>query len=44
MTEAAESLIAQLHSQGMLTTPRRENRTILQEKIDLKADELAPYV
>jgi hypothetical protein len=28
MTEAAESLIAQLYSQGKLTTPRHENRKI----------------
>jgi hypothetical protein len=30
-TGAAKSLIAQLHSQGKLTTPRRENRKIQHE-------------
>jgi hypothetical protein len=43
-TIAAESLIAQLHSQGKLTTPRRENRKIRHEIKTLKANELAPYV
>jgi hypothetical protein len=28
LTEAAESLVAQLHKQGKLTTPRRENQQI----------------
>jgi hypothetical protein len=31
MTEAAESLIDQLHSQGKLTTPRHKNRKIRHE-------------
>jgi hypothetical protein len=42
--EAAESLIAQLHSQGELTTPRRENRKIRHEIEILKENEPAPYV
>jgi hypothetical protein len=42
--EAAESLIAQLHSQGKLITPRRENRKIRHEIEILKANEPAPYV
>jgi hypothetical protein len=36
-TVAAESLIAQLHSQGKLTTPRRENRKIRHEIEIVKA-------
>jgi hypothetical protein len=36
-TVAEESLIAQLHSQGKLTTPRRENRKIGHEIEILKA-------
>jgi GH35 family endo-1,4-beta-xylanase len=43
-TIAAESLIAQLHSHGKLTTLRRENQKIRQEIETLKANELAPYV
>jgi hypothetical protein len=35
---------AQLHSQGKLTTPRRENRQIRHEIKILKAKEPAPYV
>jgi hypothetical protein len=35
-TEAAESLIAQLHSQCKFITPRRENRKIWHEKGILK--------
>jgi hypothetical protein len=38
-TGAAECLIAQLHSQGKLTTPRLENRKIRHEKEILKANE-----
>jgi hypothetical protein len=38
-TEAAESLIAQLHSQGKLTKPRRENRKIRHEIEILIANE-----
>jgi hypothetical protein len=41
---AALSLIAQLHSQGKLTTPRRENRKIGHEIEMLKANEPVPYV
>jgi hypothetical protein len=37
-TEAAESLIAQLHSQSKLTTPRLENRKIRNENEILKAN------
>jgi hypothetical protein len=44
MTEAAESLIAQLHSHNKLTTPRRENLKIRHENESLKANEPAPYV
>jgi hypothetical protein len=44
MTEAAESLIAQLYSQGKLTTPRHENRNIQHKNEILKANEPAPYV
>jgi hypothetical protein len=36
---AAESLLAQLHSQGKLTMPRRKNRKILHENEILKANE-----
>jgi hypothetical protein len=43
-TVAAESLIAQLHSQGKLSTPRRDNRNIGQEIEILKAKEPTPYV
>jgi hypothetical protein len=43
-TVAAESLIAQLHSQGKLTTPRRENLKIRHEIEMFKANEPAPYV
>jgi hypothetical protein len=38
-TGAAESLIAQLHPQGKLTTPRRENQKIWHENEILKANE-----
>jgi hypothetical protein len=38
-TGAAESRIAQLHSQFKLTTPRRENWKILHENEILKANE-----
>jgi hypothetical protein len=41
MTEAAESLLAQLNSQGKLTMPRRKNREIQHENEILKA---APYL
>jgi hypothetical protein len=44
MTVAAESLRAQLHSQGKLTTPRPENRKIRHEIKILKAKEHAPHV
>jgi hypothetical protein len=44
MTEAAESLIAQLHSQSKLTTSWHENRKILYENELLKAKEPAPDV
>jgi hypothetical protein len=40
-TVAAESLIAQLHTQGKLTTPRRENRKIQHEIEILKANKHA---
>jgi hypothetical protein len=40
--ESAESLIAQLDSQGKLTTPRHENRKIRHENEFLKAKEHAP--
>jgi hypothetical protein len=43
-TVTALSLIAQLHSQGKLTTLRRENRKIRHEIEMLKANEPAPYV
>jgi hypothetical protein len=36
-TEAAESLIAQLNSQGKLTTPKRKNKKLDTPKIFLKA-------
>jgi hypothetical protein len=38
-TGAAGSPISQLHSQGKLTTPRRENRKIRHENKILKANE-----
>jgi hypothetical protein len=38
-TGAAKSLIAQLHPQGKLTTPRRANRNIRHENEILKANE-----
>jgi hypothetical protein len=38
------SLIAQLHSQGQLTTPRHENQKIRPEIKMFKANEPAPYV
>jgi hypothetical protein len=41
---AAESLKAQLHSQGKLTMPSRENRKIGHEIEILKANEHASYV
>jgi hypothetical protein len=44
MTEAAESIIAQLYSQGKLTMRKRESQQIRHEKEMLKANELAPYV
>jgi hypothetical protein len=37
--EAAERIIAQLHSQGKITTPRCENRKIRHEIKNLKANE-----
>jgi hypothetical protein len=43
-TLAAESVIAQLDSQGKLTTPRRENRKIRHENEISKANEQALYV
>jgi hypothetical protein len=39
LSVAAESLIAQLHSQGKLITPGRENRKIWHENEILKANE-----
>jgi hypothetical protein len=42
--EAAEILIAQLHSQGKLTMPRRKNKKIRREIEILKANEHAPHV
>jgi hypothetical protein len=42
--KAAESLIAQLHSQGLFTTPRFENRKIRHKIEILKANESAPNV
>jgi hypothetical protein len=44
MTEAAESLIAQLYSQGKLTKPRRKNRRIRHENKILKVSESTPDV
>jgi hypothetical protein len=38
-TGAAESLIAQLHSQGKLTKPRRENKQNRHENEILKGNE-----
>jgi hypothetical protein len=43
-TLAAESQIAQLHSQGKLTTPRHENQKIRHEIETLKANEPTSYV
>jgi tRNA A37 threonylcarbamoyladenosine modification protein TsaB len=43
-TVAAESLIAQLNSQGKLTSPIRENRKIRHEIEILKEKEPAPYM
>jgi hypothetical protein len=44
MKEAAESLIAQLHSQGTITTQRHRNRKIRHEIKILKANVHALYV
>jgi hypothetical protein len=46
MTEAetAESLIAQLYSQGKLTTLRRENKKIRHKNKIFKANKHAPHV
>jgi hypothetical protein len=44
MTVAAEILIAQLHSQCKLTTPRHEYRKIRHENELLKAKEPIPDV
>jgi hypothetical protein len=44
MKEAAESLIAQLYSQGKLTTPIFENGKIQYENEILKANEPVSYV
>jgi hypothetical protein len=44
MTVAAEILIAQLHSQSKLTTPRHENRKIRYKNELLKAKDPAPDV
>jgi hypothetical protein len=43
-TVAAESLIAQLHSQGKLTKPSRENQEIQHQIKILKANKHASYV
>jgi hypothetical protein len=43
ITVAAASLIAQLDSQGKLTTPRRENRKIRHENEIFETDEFSPY-
>jgi hypothetical protein len=43
-TVAAENLIAQLHSQGKLTAPRRESQKFLHETKILKVKEPTPYV
>jgi hypothetical protein len=43
-TEAAESLVVQLNSHGILTTPRRENRKTRHENEILKPNEHASYV
>jgi hypothetical protein len=43
-TVAAERIIAQLHSQGKLTTPRCENLKIRHEIEILKANVPASYV
>jgi hypothetical protein len=42
MTEATESLMAQLQSQSKLATPRRKNPKIRHEIEILKANEHAP--
>jgi hypothetical protein len=42
MTEAAESLIAQINSQSKLATPRRENQKNRNENEILKAKEQFP--
>jgi hypothetical protein len=44
ITVAAESLAAQLDSQGKHTTPRRENRKIRRENEIIKANEHASCV
>jgi hypothetical protein len=44
MTEAAEILIAQLHSQNKLTKAWHENRKIRYENESLKAKEPTPVV
>jgi hypothetical protein len=44
MAEAAESLIAELYSQGKLTQTRRENKKIRDENEIVKANEPAPDV
>jgi hypothetical protein len=44
MTKAAESLIAQLHSQGKLTTPRHKNKKNWHEIKILKANEHTMHV
>jgi hypothetical protein len=43
-TGAAKSLIAQLESQGKITTPRSKNKKIRYENEILKANEHALYV
>jgi hypothetical protein len=43
-TGAAKSPIAQLHSQGKLTTPRHQNRKIRHEIEIVKANESASNV
>jgi hypothetical protein len=44
MTDAAESLIAQLYSQRKITTPRREHRKIRNENEIFNANEPPTYV
>jgi hypothetical protein len=44
MTEAVESLIAQLYSEGKVTTPRHENQKILYKNEILKENKPAPNV